>query len=347
MATKEMNNNDNDTEDPFSCFGGDDDDDDDDNDDDDEVNDTHQEQQQQRSNENGILSFHPGTEQALLVHVRNTAERGNPSSVLAAMDAFCTERHWMMHVGPTKGRILTDFLQQCHHHHHHPVNATGDTVPSDHSLSMVVLEPGTYCAYSTVLMAHILRGQTQHSTTTRPSFHDSFHIYTVEAYPAFAAVARSILQHAGLQDCVTVLERDLNAPYRERPHGGPDNPSSLSSLLHKAGISRETPGGADFVFIDHDKSAYRADLVELEQTGIVRKGTHVAADNVIFANIQDYIDYMRQRSVQGIVETTVKESVLEYSDAWATTLVQTTEPSSTAFSVKDGIELSVYLKDPV
>jgi len=48
------------------------------------------------------LAFHS----QLLRVVAAEAAAGDAASVLAAVDAFCLRRHWMMHVGPVKGDIL-------------------------------------------------------------------------------------------------------------------------------------------------------------------------------------------------------------------------------------------------
>lgn len=46
----------------------------------------------------GVLSFHTGIEEAMLLYVERVAVSGDPSSVLLAVDNFCYSRHWMMHV---------------------------------------------------------------------------------------------------------------------------------------------------------------------------------------------------------------------------------------------------------
>jgi hypothetical protein len=91
----------------------------------------------------------------------------------------------------------------------------------------------------------------------------------------------------------------------------------------------------DFLFLDHDKDAYLADLQKLEQTLIVR-GTHVAADNVIFAQIDNYRTYVNALASQGIVNTKLVEIQLEYSEPDANT--------SNRDALRDGIgESSVYI----
>jgi hypothetical protein len=42
----------------------------------------------------GLLAFHNGTEESLLLYVQRNATRGDPLSVLKAVDVFCYSRHW-------------------------------------------------------------------------------------------------------------------------------------------------------------------------------------------------------------------------------------------------------------
>ena len=64
---------------------------------------------------------------AVTRHVEQTAEAGNPDSVLDAIDAFSYERRFLMNVGEEKGEILLNELRAA--------NATR------------VLELGAYCGY--------------------------------------------------------------------------------------------------------------------------------------------------------------------------------------------------------
>jgi catechol O-methyltransferase len=95
----------------------------------------------------------------------------------------------------------------------------------------------------------------------------------------------------------------------------------------------------DFLFIDHDKSMYLPDLQELEAAEMIRRGTHVAADNVVFAQIDDYRNYMKSLARKGVLETKLADTYLEYS------LPEMTEHHLTPEQLADGIELSVYLRD--
>lgn len=54
-----------------------------------------------------VFSFLYGTpEQRLLDHVKKTAKKNDPQSVLDTIDDFCWKNQWMMNVGNIKGQIL-------------------------------------------------------------------------------------------------------------------------------------------------------------------------------------------------------------------------------------------------
>ena len=112
-----------------------------------------------------------------------------------------------------------------------------------------------------------------------------------------------------------------------------NNSSSSSSII-------------DFLFIDHDKSLYLSNLQELEQTKLVRRGTYVVADNVVFAQIDEYRTYMRQHQHNdNIVETRLEqESVfVEYCQP---ELVQAAvSAAATASQQQEQNQESAYLLD--
>jgi hypothetical protein len=89
--------------------------DDDDDDDDDESNaasSIHQKERERRPKENGVLQFHEGTEDALLIYVRNRVQQQQqdpcrppvqpaPETVLQSIDAFCLDRYVRTRTTPT------------------------------------------------------------------------------------------------------------------------------------------------------------------------------------------------------------------------------------------------------
>ncbi|CAF96885.1 unnamed protein product, partial [Tetraodon nigroviridis] len=110
--------------------------------------------------------------QRLLGAVRRTATRGDPRSVVRAIDDFCRHTEWAMNVGDEKGCIL-------------------DSVVSEVSPA-TVLELGTYCGYSTVRIATLLPPGAK--------------LITLEFNPDFALIARQVIAWAGLEEKVHLVE---------------------------------------------------------------------------------------------------------------------------------------------
>ncbi|XP_061113665.1 catechol O-methyltransferase A [Conger conger] len=110
--------------------------------------------------------------QRLLRAVQKNSTRGDPQSVISAIDHFCRHKEWAMNVGDEKGSILDGVVSE--------VN------PS------TALELGTYCGYSTVRIARLLPPGSQ--------------LITLEFNPAYAAVAKQVIAWAGLQDKVQLVE---------------------------------------------------------------------------------------------------------------------------------------------
>ena len=50
----------------------------------------------------------------------------------------------------------------------------------------------------------------------------------------------------------------------------------------------------DVLFIDHVKERYLPDLRIIEAAGLLREGSVVCADNVVFFQLQEYLDYVRR-----------------------------------------------------
>ena len=129
----------------------------------------------------------------------------------------------------------------------------------------VVLELGTYCGYSALRIARAA---------------PSAHVYSVESSAKNADLARRIWSHAGVGDRITCLVGTL------------DDAETVRRLDAAIG---ESPGGtADFVFIDHDKRSYVADLQTIAANGWLHPGSIVLADNVGYPGAPRYRRYMRR-----------------------------------------------------
>ncbi|XP_053174050.1 catechol O-methyltransferase A [Scomber japonicus] len=178
--------------------------------------------------------------QRLLQAVSINAVKGNPDSVIKTIDHFCQHTEWAMNVGDEKGAILDSVVME--------------TSPS------TMLELGTYCGYSAVRITRLLPPATR--------------LITVEMNPDYACVARQVIQHAGLQDKVCVLEGQ--------------SADLIPKMADMFGIQ-----SFDLIFMDHWKERYLPDLKLLEDCGLLAHGSVVLADNVICPGAPDYLKYVR------------------------------------------------------
>lgn len=138
-----------------------------------------------------------------------------------------------------------------------------------------VLELGTYCGYGALRLARAA---------------PSARVYSVELAEANAEIARRIWVHAGVGDRVTCVVGTIG-----------DGGRTLDTLAAEHGFS---PGSLDFLFLDHDKNAYLADLQSMLDRGWLHRGSVVVADNVKIPGAPEYRKYMRQQ--QGKLFDTVE-----------------------------------------
>jgi catechol O-methyltransferase len=183
-------------------------------------------------------------EHALLNHVLQTAERGNAESVLRAIVNF-TSHTWLPILGEEKGSILDAAVQGFN--------------------PKVALEIGTYCGYSAIRIA---------SKMTKPGSK----LISVEMNSENCAIARAIIEHAGLSSKVTVFKGTLNKVVDE-----------LAILLSKTKAPQ-----FDFIFMDHFKNCYLPDFLLLKKKNVLRKGTGIVADSIGFPEAQDYSKYLKE-----------------------------------------------------
>ncbi|XP_053557890.1 catechol O-methyltransferase [Bombina bombina] len=197
-------------------------------------------------------------EQRILQFVLQNAVRGDPQSVVDNIDKYCREKEWAMNVGDEKGLILD--------------NAVKETDPS------VLLELGTYCGYSSIRISRLLKPGAR--------------LFTIEMNPAYAAVAKQMIEFAGVQDKVQMLQ------------------GSSKNIIPNLKTNYDVDH-LDFVFIDHFGNRYKPDTILLETCGLLRKGSVLVADNVLFPGSPDFLEHVR---TSGRYDCTNYPSHLEYSD---------------------------------
>ncbi|XP_043385789.1 catechol O-methyltransferase isoform X6 [Chelonia mydas] len=198
-------------------------------------------------------------EERILNFVLQNAIKGDPQSVVDTIDKYCSQKEWAMNVGDEKGLILDKILEE--------------TKPS------ALLELGTYCGYSAVRIARLLK--------------PSACLLTIEFNPDFAAIAKQMIEFAGVQDKVKILE-------------GPSE-TIIPQLKKKHEVDT-----LDFVFLDHWKDRYLPDTILLLEHGLLRKGSVILADNVVCPGAPDFIKYIRNNNS---FECTNYPSHVEYMKA--------------------------------
>lgn len=156
----------------------------------------------------------------------------------------------------------------------------------------LALELGTYCGYGALRIARAA---------------PDAKVYSVELAEANAQVARRIWAHAGVTDRVTCVVGAIG-----------DGGRTLDVLADGHGFGA---GKLDFLFIDHDKAAYLADLQSILDRGWLHRGSIVVADNMLVPGSPKYRRYMNQqqgklfdtveRKAHGEYQSLVPDIVLE------------------------------------
>ena len=147
--------------------------------------------------------------------------------MLRAVDDFCSNRHWMMHVGPEKGSMLREeLMSSARRFMRESTDAVDSAVSTPAPVGAevgegrsgtrsrrgevlgerryVCVELGTYCGYSSVLMASTLRSafRGRGGSPAAAGLDVEWSVCTVEADPALSAVAGRIADLAGAGDRV-------------------------------------------------------------------------------------------------------------------------------------------------
>lgn len=146
----------------------------------------------------------------------------------------------------------------------------------------LALELGTYVGYGALRIARAA---------------PNAKVYSIELAEANAANARRIWSHAGVADRVTCVVGTIG-----------DGGRTLDALVegHEFGS-----GTVDFLFLDHDKDAYLADLQSILDRGWLHSGSIAVADNVRVPGAPQYREYMRSQQGKSW-NTTEHKTHLEY-----------------------------------
>jgi catechol O-methyltransferase len=147
----------------------------------------------------------------------------------------------------------------------------------------LLLELGAYCGYSGLRTARVMPAGAR--------------LCSIEFNPANAEIARRIWAHAGVSDRLTVVVGTLG-----------DGGATIDRLRSEFGLH---DGAVDFVFVDHDKSAYLPDLQRILQQRWLHPGSVVVADNVKFPGAPEYRGYLK--AAEGKTWRTIEhETHVEY-----------------------------------
>lgn len=130
----------------------------------------------------------------------------------------------------------------------------------------VALELGTYCGYGALRIACAAPQAT---------------VISVERFDANAKVAQRIWAHTAVDHRVCCAVGYIG-----------DGGTTCTLLESEYGVQQ---GQLDFVFIDHDKTAYLPDLLTIMGRGWLHPGSIVVADNVLTPGSPKYRAYMREQ----------------------------------------------------
>lgn len=111
-------------------------------------------------------------------------------------------------------------------------------------------------------------------------------VYSFEVDPDLAGMARDLVELAGLEDVVFVLDE----------YGS----EGLKQLCDEDMIK---PHQVDMVFFDHWEECFLPDLRLCEELNVLHKGSMVVANNAGFPRALPYVDYVRKggRGIAGAV----------------------------------------------
>lgn len=152
-----------------------------------------------------------------------------------------------------------------------------------------VVELGGYLGYSAILFADTMRRAHEQGQGA-----GELKVWSLEMEAEFAAIARQLVDLAGLSDIVTVVV-------------GPAE-DSLRKLVKEGELK-----AVDLFFLDHVEELYVQDFKVYEELGLLKKGTVVVADNVVRPGAPEYRELvrgherLRSEGVRGLIQPGVFE----------------------------------------
>jgi len=240
-------------------------------------------------------------------HRGKTAEGGTDAvklakAIMKSIDEYCVKEQWMYHVGNTKGLAIGRFLKSALNlfvengaakerkvRNRSDIFSLVSISNFSHQTKFICVELGTYCGYSALVLAStLLQFVSEHPTTTP----FEFKIVTTEVSKNLVNVAQSIFRMAKMESFITSIIIDKG--------------EIISDVMMQNDISH-----IDFLLLDHAKDRYLPDLTNLESRGLIKQGSHVSADNVVFNRLDSYRQHMMVLKEQGVVESRLEEMNLE------------------------------------
>ena len=271
----------------------------------------------QRDPRNGAFTFQVHAEYDLLLHVQKDLDRYNQKSqrrstssavtaddsaelepariIMKSIDNYCLRKQWMYHIGFEKAAVIRNFLQRSVHDF---IARHSDDLYNGQMKKFIAVDLGTYCGYSALAICHAIRSllmELQASGDGRAKYVE-FGVITTEVSSKLMNVAQSIFRLGKMDKFVSpILIKDGDV---------------LSDVLkHHVNSSK-----IDFLLLDHSKTLYLTDLIDLESHNLLGAGSYVSADNVVFNRLDSFRDHMAQLAEKGIVQTKLEEINLEYSN---------------------------------
>ena len=267
-----------------------------------------------RNPKNGAFTFQVHAEYDLLLHVQKDLDRRKASStsaditaelepariIMKSIDNYCLRKQWMYHIGYEKAVAVRSFLQRSLHDF---IARNSEALHNGKKMQFTAVDLGTYCGYSALVMCHAIRSLLldMEALGDMRAKYVEFEVVTTEISSKLINVAQSLFRLGKMDKfvtCILVKDGDLLSQVIQTHFSNGD------------GMKNQI----DFLLLDHKKAIYLTDLMDLESHNMLRSGSYVAADNVIFNQLDSYRHHMAKQAKAGIVETRLVEVNLEYSN---------------------------------